>query len=355
LGFLHQESYSVSTLLRKMKRNLFLFLGPFLCLLFMVVMIPVLSAQEGVPEESQEILYHQNVIVPAIRNILHSLEVQNAPTPQELTELLKMGEAVQTEAVLREFNAKAARYFGATWKADIVSDISLTAEDAQTLIRIRIYLSSLIANAGRIALLSPMSAEDIRTLGTDLLQKLQQTKSEEDRRALFLTFQKAYENIFPEGKKGDLSVFRKDVTALLAEMDDAITILVDGRSVKRLESDLAVLQSHLQLVANSQQLTAWLARFDGFAAKLLVYTVPTELSVLIRDIDTLLTKLEQYLEMLEERHIEVGTFPERVLELKEEHATITTDSALNVFLGKLEAVLTSVGDAYGDPSPLHSE
>jgi methyl-accepting chemotaxis protein len=305
---------------------------------------PPLLAQEGeAPTLERDILF-------AIESIIQSLEEQNAPVPLELRELLITGNAARSQGEIASFEEAAALYFGPEWQKDLLKDsVVLAAKERSLLVRSRIYLSSLIANADDIAIKSPLTPEEIKALSTDLLATFRAVQSEQDREAFYRALGDAYSEMFPEGDGDELSNFRVEVSTLLAELADAIAILVDGRKKTMLEANLADLQSRLLLVDETQKLTAWLARFDAFATKLLAEARPAEFSVLIADLGTLLTNLKTYLLTLKESGIETGSSLERVSTLRDDLSAVSTDRELNVLFGRLESLLMSVADSSTSP------
>ena len=309
------------------------------------------TAQSSVTSEEFDVAI-QEEITAAIRNIIRSLEAQNAPVPKELLEILTMRESMETQQDLRIFEEAAERYFGSEWKYQLLNYATeLSREEVILLVRIRVYLSSLIANANHIALRSPVDAEEIRAHAVDLLTEMKELQSDTDQKEFFISLRDTYAEIFPDGSTDDLLDFRTEVTILLAELSDAISILIDSdRKQTALNADLADLQSRLQLVDETQQLTAWLARFDAFAKKLLTHTTKSELPVLISDVRTLLRNLEEYLNTLQEHEIDTGTYPERVAMMRDELTTITTDDELDVLFGDLEDLLSNVIEIYSSSS-----
>ena len=280
--------------------------------------------------------------LPSLQKIISSLKSQNAPVPSELSELVELGEELETEDDMNEFEMRASRYFGEDWENRIQVDASSqAAPEAALFVRTRIYLSSLISHADEIASFSPLSAEEIRAYGTDLMQKSAEA-SDLSHKKFFEDFSGAYEEIFPEGNEDELDAFRNDVTILLADLADALSILTSGKTYESLQADLAELQSHLQLVSNSQQLTAWLARFDSFASKILEHTVPTDMKLLLQDVSALLSNLTSYLSELEKADVYIGKMLETVSDLEEELTTIETDEEFDDFLDDLEEILTNV-------------
>lgn len=292
-------------------------------------------------------------VLPAIENMIRSLEAQNAPVPIELNALLKKGADLKTKRDIARFQEKARRYFGEKWEEQLAQDTeSLASPETILFVRARTYLSSLIINAEQVAIESPLKTDEIRALGMELIQKARAIEEEGDSEAFFTHFEKAYAQIFPEGDGKDLAAFRGIVTVLLADISDALILLVDGRTIKRMQADLADLQSRLLLVSGSQKLAAWLARFDAFATELLKNTIPAERSVLIQDASALLTNLAMYLQRLAEINVKTGELPEEVSALQEKLSTIKSDAAFEEFLYELELMLTNVTDTYSDSSPL---
>jgi len=281
-------------------------------------------------------------IIPSLQTIISALEAQNAPVPAELSELKRQGKELETAEDILEFGMQAERYFGDNWEQRILDDAEAQADPESILfVRTRIYVSSLISHADEIAKFSPLSAEDIRAYGIDLMQK-SSVISSLDQKAFSKEFADTYNEIFPQSDEEDLETFRDEVTLLLADLADALSILTSGRTYESLRADLAELQSHLQLVSDSQQLTSWLARFDAFAEDILKHTVPTDRAILTEDISALLDNLSSYITSLQEAEIATGHMQEAVFDLKEELKTIETDEELDDFLDDLEDVLTNV-------------
>jgi hypothetical protein len=333
-------------------------LGTSLLILLFLPFSITLHAQEGietgVPEEVAaeiaEALFIEESAVPAIEAIINSLEAQNAPVPTELRELLEYLDDPT------EFALRAERYFGEGWEETVLEDAaSLTASETILMVRTRIYLSSLITQSDTIALRSPEDAEDIRAVATDLIAKTRAIDRDEEREAFFQEFGEVYAEIFPEAEDEDLSSFRTNVTKLLADINDALDILVQGRAIGTMRGNLAELQSHLQLVADEQQLTAWLSRFETFSTALLRHTIPVDTETLKADVRVLLTNLSSYLRTLNEMRVETGNMVTHVEEMIQEISPIESEEDLQQFLTDVEAILTNIISFYEESSPTKAQ
>ena len=203
--------------------------------------LTVLHAQEieqpldemNVEEYSNEI---SESVLSAIESMIASLEAQNAPVPSELIELLQNGSSLETEEDIALFEAQAERYFGEGWQEQIAEDAGALASEKTTLaVRTRIYLSSLIINADQIAKESPLGTEEIRAVGMETMQKAH--TMEENTVAFFESLKDTYRQIFPEDDGKDLASFRANVTLLLADIADALVLIVDGREYEGLRAD----------------------------------------------------------------------------------------------------------------------
>lgn len=265
---------------------------------------------QGNAEEQQATQreFMENVALPAIRTIIKSLETQNAPVPLELKELIEL--STDPDA----FYALASRHFGTGWQERLSRDATaINNPEEVVMVRTRLYLSSLAANAERIGKTSSLPPAEIRTYAQNLLRQSQAARTEEAKERFYTSFDEAITKIFPAEEGPTLGSFRENVLTLLSELTDAISILVDGRSVESLGNDLTELQSRLTLITGNQELTAWLAQFDAFAKKLLAYAIETDDALLMEDIRTLLKNLRTYFESLEQEGIHA---PELLSETK---------------------------------------
>ncbi len=291
-----------------------------------------LAADDGLQQS-----FIESSALPAIHAIIQSLEAQNAPVPAELPALIH----AQDDA--DEFYLLAERYFGPNWQARLAREAESLKDPAQALIvRMRMYLSSLVLHAEQISTLSPIDTEGIRGKAQNLLRQSQNIASEGDREQFFADFAAAYEAIFPEENEQTLDTFRADVPLLLADAADAIGILTRGRYTTKLTGELADLQSRLQLVAGSQELTAWLAKFDAFADTLLSHATHGTDPQILRDIRALLTNLSTYLATIHEQEIDPGQTEERVDELLERVEGSFTPEELEEFYRDVEHLLTNI-------------
>ncbi len=301
-----------------------------------------LSAQElqEIPPEDLRHEFIESSAVPAIEAIISSLESQNAPVPPELLELTELEDDADT------FYALAEKYFGLGWQERLSSDAaSLQDPDEALMVRTRLYLSSLKANSDRIAKESPLTASEIEALTDNLMRFSRHVALEKDRTKFFTEFESVYEKIFPEGEGADLSDFRNSVALLLSDTADAIGILVKEKKVEKLTHELVDLQSRLNFVDGSQQLTAWLALFDSFAGKFLTYAVPTERVTVIKDIRALLSNLVTYLSSLKEEGVngeDLLTESEELLSLAEEN--VFDDEEFEELVSSTEELLTKISE-----------
>ncbi len=315
-----------------MKRTVFIVA----CFLILTSISFTARSQGNTGEETQR-QFIDNVALPAIRTIIEALDVQNAPVPAELRELVDS--ANDPDA----FYSLAASYFGAGWQERLSRDAaSVKSPEEALLVRTRIYLASLTANAERIAKTSPLSAEEIRSLASNLSRQSQYLKTADSRSIFIDTLRHAESAIFPPELGLDLPSFRNDVRTLLTDTDDAISILVEGWAVDTLEDDLHDLQTRLTSVGNTQELTAWLARFDAFASRILSHAVPASQETLEGDAEALLTTLETYLSTLEKNGMAPPGLKEEVSILKSKLRNDMTKTDFEMFLRDLEILLMGV-------------
>lgn len=258
-----------------------------------------LRAQDNAEEiQATQREFIENVALPAIQTIIKSLETQNAPVPLELKELAGLSDDPDT------FYALASRHFGTGWQERLSRDATAINNPEEALmVRTRLYLSSLAANAERIGKTSSLPPAEIRTYAQNLLRQSQAARTEEAKERFYASFEEAIVKIFPAQEGPTLGSFRGNVLTLLSELTDAISILVDGRAVESLGNDLTELQSRLTLITGNQELTAWLSEFDAFAKELLSYAAETDDALLMEDIRTLLKNLRTYFESLEKEGI----------------------------------------------------
>ena len=272
-----------------------------LSVIFCLLLLSVATIEaQGTPEEVQATQreFIENVALPAIRTIIKSLETQNAPIPLELKELIKLSDDPDA------FYALASRHFGTGWQERLSRDATaINNPEEVVMVRARLYLSSLAANAERIGKTSSLPPAEIRTYAQNLLRQSQAARTEEAKERFYISFDEAVMKIFPREEGPTLGSFHKNVLTLLSELTDAISILVDGRSVETLGNDLTELQSRLTLITGNQELTAWLAQFDAFAKELLAYAIETDDALLMEDTRTLLKNLRTYFESLEQEGI----------------------------------------------------
>lgn len=270
-------------------------------LIFLLLFSSPSLAQTPSPEEvlATQRQFIENVALPAIRTIIKSLETQNAPVPLELKELIGLSDDPDT------FYALASQHFGTGWQERLSRDATAINNPEETLmVRTRLYLSSLAANAERIAKTSSLPAVEIRLYAQNLLRQSQAARTEEAKERFYVSFDEALAKIFPAQEGPTLASFRENVRTLLSDLTDAVAILVDGRAVESLGNALTELRSRLELIAGNQELTAWLAQFDAFAKELLAYAVEADDALLMEDIRALLRNLEAYFESLEKEGLD---------------------------------------------------
>src|SRR3989344_3561754 len=298
------------------------------------------AAQDAPPDQTQ-ILFIENIAAPAMKTIIRSLESQGAPVPVELTDLLAL------QGKPDEFYAHAASYFGLGWQERLTRDASSvrTPEDA-LMVRTRIYLTSLAANADRIARTSPVKAEEIRGIVQNLLRQSQAAETEEERKNFFRALKEAEERIFPvEGGltiEGNLWSAQK----FLEELKDAIDILVDGFSANSLRKELTDLELRARSISGNQELTAWFATFDAFAEKLLSHAKPVDHEVILVNAKELLRKLHAYLQDLEQNGIETHGFTEESAALLTKRSEPMNAEEFEVFIASLEDLLMRISESF---------
>jgi len=304
----------------------------------------ILSVQalaQGIPANQTQILFIENVGLPAIQSIIRSLEIQNAPVPSELTELVKS--AGDTDA----FYALASSYFGLGWQERLSRDAaSLMDPEAAEMVRMRIYLASLASNAERIARTSPLDAGALRGMAQNLTRQSQYLKSEDDRAAFFTAFAESQEKIFPKETSPNMDNFKQEVSALLTDMSDAIDILVDGLAAASLKEKRAELAEKLASITGNQELAAWLAQFDAFAGKLLSHTTPVDTEILMEDARALLIKLHTYLAQLAKNGIVTGGFLEESASLLQDAESAQSPAKFDAFMDTLEDALTRISQRF---------
>lgn len=303
-------------------------------LLFFSFAVENLAADEGLQQS-----FIESSALPAIHAIIASLEAQNAPVPAELPELIFAKDDADMFYLLAE------QYFGIHWQARLANEAESLKDPAQALmVRMRMYLSSIIIHAEQISALSPIAdAQEIRGMAQNLLRQSQHIASAQDREQFFADFTNSYEEIFPAEDAQTLEAFRTDVPLLLADASDAIGILTRGSYTKKLTDALADLQSRLQLVNGSRELTAWLAQFDSFAGDLLSHSTPgNDPQQVLRDIRALLTNLRTFLSTLHEQDIDPGQTEEKVDELLKSVEGSFTPEELEEFYTEVEHLLTNI-------------
>lgn len=222
--------------------------------------------------------------------------------------------------------------------AAVISEASYSPPLLQ---QIHIELASLVTDAAYVA--RHKDAEDIQNEGRALLSMLKALNSEQEERVFLRKFAAFLSGIFPEDEPLDLEQFRSDVTVLLADMNDALPLLIEGDDERQtLRADLADLQSRLFVVSNPSQFPDWLSRFALFTQKILAHTSPAKLSVLISDTRSLLTQLEEYLFTLNQNAIETDGRLTTVREFQQELNAVTTQTQLDELLDELEVLLTAM-------------
>ncbi|HLC75534.1 MAG TPA: hypothetical protein VJB82_00220 [Candidatus Peribacterales bacterium] len=296
---------------------------------------------QSIPADQTKILFIENVGLPSVRSIIRSLETQNAPVPSELTAIAES--AGDPDA----FYALASSYFGTGWQERISRDASsLMDPEAAAMVRVRIYLASLGSNAERIARTSTVDANEIRKSAQNLMRQSQYIRSDDERKEFYAAFANAQEKIFPEESGPDLSDFRMEVTALLQEIVDAIDILVDGMNGTSLKKDQSALEQQLAIITGNQELTAWLARFDTFAGKLLSYATAANTSMILADAHSLLVQLHTYLTQLEGQGIDSQGFMEESAALLTTSAEKLSPASFETFITGLEDLLTRISQQF---------
>lgn len=330
-----------------MFRNIAHTVTPLIIAIIVGMSITSIAAQEP-PEIAPEDLRQEFIetsALPAIEAIISSLESQNAPVPPELTELTELAD--DTDA----FYSLAGRYFGHNWQERLSSDAaSLKDPEDALMVRTRLFLSSLKANAGRIAKTSPLTESEIAALADNLTRFSEHVSADKDREKFFAELEKSHEKIFPADEGPDISDFRASVSLLLADTIDAISILVKGNKVERLSRELDDLAIGLQLVGGTQELTAWLALFDSFAGKLLSNSVQADRVTIIKDIRALLRNLVTYLSTLEEEGVDGNGIledAEELLNLAEEN--VFDEEEFEELIHSTEEMLTKISEPKVSP------
>src|SRR3989344_2505726 len=282
------------------------------------------AAQDAPPDQTQ-ILFIENIAAPAMKTIIRSLESQGAPVPVELTDLLAL------QGKPDEFYAHAASYFGLGWQERLTRDASSvrTPEDA-LMVRTRIYLTSLAANADRIARTSPVKAEE----------------TEEERKTFFRALKEAEERIFPVEGGLTIEVYLWSAQKFLEELKDAIDILVDGFSANSLRKELTDLELRARSISGNQELTAWFATFDAFAEKLLSHAKPVDHEVILVNAKELLRKLHAYLQDLEQNGIATHGFTEESAALLTKANEPMNAEEFEVFIASLEDLLMRISESF---------
>lgn len=302
---------------------------------------PGIKAQNPV-EDAQETQkeFIENIALPAIRTIIESLEVQNAPVPLELKELIHLRSDPDA------FYTLASQHFGLGWQERLSRDATAINNPEEALmVRTRLYLSSLATNAERIGKTSSLPSEEIRTHAQNLLRQSQAARTEESKERFSVAFEEALAKIFPAEEGPTLMSFREEVRNLLSELTDAISILVDGRAVESLGNDLVELRSRLELMSGNQELTAWLAQFDAFATELLTYAMETDDALLMEDIRTLLKNLETYLESLEKEGIDSQTLLAKTKSLQRKLEQPLDPALREEILNDVESLLSATSSS----------
>ena len=301
-----------------------------------------LSAQEPTNPTPDDIkaTFIETSALPAIEAIISSLESQNAPVPSELMELTELTNDVDA------FYALAKKYFGLGWQERLSGDAAALKDPRDALmVRTRLFLSSLKANAGRIANTSPLTESEIDALADNLLRQSKNIRNDENHETFLEDFNESYSEIFPEDEGPNISDFRESVALLLADTVDAISILVNGNKVEKFSRELDDLAIRLQLVGGTQELTAWLALFDSFAGKLLSHAVQADRVTVIKDIRALLTNLVTYLSSLEEEGVDSNGLlsdAKELLSLAEEN--VFNDEEFEELIFGTENLLTKISE-----------
>jgi|GEM_PF-1800219 hypothetical protein len=250
---------------------------------------------------------------------------------------------VRFNSILVPLTMNKKLFFAAIFLSIIVPSAA-TSQNNDTITHIRIYLSSLISDADSISKVSPLATEDIRAYGIDLVQSIDEVKNTESKQKFLQKFEKVFSNIFTDRDQVNLESFRDDMASTLAELDDALSILTEGNERIKLRSDLADLQSRLQMISEEDGLTEWINLFDLFTAKLLTHTITTDIEILIQDAHALLNNLSAYKNKLEHMEIETGDLEDKISNLRKMLDEVSSEKDFDEFIEELETVLTFIPD-----------
>jgi predicted nuclease with TOPRIM domain len=232
-------------------------------------------------------------------------------------------------------------FFAAFFTLILIPSAALS-QNNNILMHVRIYLSSIISDAESISVVSPLAEEDIRAYGIDLMQSMDKIENAESTEKFLGKFEDVFYKIFTDKDLVNLESFRKDMTSALADLDDALSILTSGNDRKNLRSDLAEIQSKLQMVSEEKGLTEWINMFDLFTAKLLTHALTTDIEILVQDAHALLDNLSSYTSQLESSNIDTGDLKDEISELREMLENVSEEEDFDKFIESLEEVLISV-------------